>query len=146
MSTQEIDRQAIMSRALRHGFTLRQQPGGEMDLNEYVYAFAQEVFEAGRKAERDALRPVCAEAYQMADALGASVEAPQIDREKVRDAIAQALGCMIYCCTRSWEAWNVGTMRRDDFILASEDDCILDELTAAVISAIEAKPESGSAS
>ena len=146
MSTQEIDRQAIMSRALRHGFTLRQQPGGEMDLNEYVYAFAQEVFEAGRKAERDALRPVCAEAYQMAGALGASVEAPQIDREKVRDAIAQALGCMIYCCTRSWEAWNVGTMRRDDFILASEDDCILDELTAAVISAIEAKPESGSAS
>ena len=98
------------------------------------------------EAERDALRPVCAEAYQMAGALGASVEAPQIDREKVRDAIAQALGCMIYCCTRSWEAWNVGTMRRDDFILASEDDCILDELTAAVISAIEAKPESGSAS
>ena len=50
MSTQEIDRQAIMSRALRHGFTLRQQPGGEMDLNEYVYAFAREMFEAGRLA------------------------------------------------------------------------------------------------
>ena len=50
MSTQEIDRQAIMSRALRHGFTLRQQPGGEMDLNEYVYAFAREVFEAGLRA------------------------------------------------------------------------------------------------
>ena len=45
-----MDRQAIMSRALRHGFTLRQQPGGEMDLNEYVYAFAREVFEAGRRA------------------------------------------------------------------------------------------------
>lgn len=45
-----MDRQAIMSRALRHGFTLRQQPGGEMDLNEYVYAFAREVFEAGRLA------------------------------------------------------------------------------------------------
>ena len=52
MSTQGIDRQAIMSRALRHGFTLRQQPGGDMDLNEHVYAFAREVFEAGRKAER----------------------------------------------------------------------------------------------
>ena len=26
MSTQEIDRQAIMSRALRHGFTLRSSP------------------------------------------------------------------------------------------------------------------------
>ena len=45
-----MDRQAIMSRALRHGFTLRQQPGGEMDLNEYVYAFAREVFEAGLRA------------------------------------------------------------------------------------------------
>ena len=45
-----MDRQAIMSRALRHGFTLRQQPGGEMDLNDYVYAFAREVFEAGRLA------------------------------------------------------------------------------------------------
>jgi len=52
MSTQGIDRQAIMSHALRHGFTLRQQPGGAMDLNECVYAFAKEVFEAGRKAER----------------------------------------------------------------------------------------------
>ena len=58
MSTQGIDRQAIMSRALRHGFTLRQQPGGEMDLNEYVYAFAQEVFEAGRMAERAAPAPI----------------------------------------------------------------------------------------
>jgi len=57
MSTQGIDRQAIMSRALRHGFTLRQQPGGDMDLNEYVYAFAREVFEAGRKAERAAPEP-----------------------------------------------------------------------------------------
>ena len=50
MSNHDIDRQAIMSRALRHGFTLREQPGGEMDLNDYVYAFAREVFEAGRLA------------------------------------------------------------------------------------------------
>ena len=68
------------------------------------------------------------------------------DREKVRDAIAEALGCMIYCCTRTWSAWGVGTMSQNDFVLASEDDGILDELTAAAISAIEAKPESGSAS
>ena len=58
MSTQRINRQAIMSRALRYGFTLRQQPGGEMDLNEHVYAFAQEVFEAGRKSERAAPDPI----------------------------------------------------------------------------------------
>ena len=121
------------------------------------------------EAERDALRLVCAEAYQMAGALNAPtkaldnlsaasagaplphetflpVEAPQIDREKVRDAIAECLGAMIYCCTRQWSAWGVGTMSQNDFVLASEDDGILDELTAAAISAIEAKPESGSAS
>ena len=118
-------------------------------------------------AERDALRLVCAEAYQMAGALNAPtkaldnlsaasagaplphetflpVEAPQIDREKVRDAIAEALGCMIYCCTRTWSAWGVGTMSQNDFVLASEDDGILDELTAAAVSAIEAKPGSAS--
>ena len=118
-------------------------------------------------AERDALRLVCGEAYQMAGALNAPTkaldnllaastgaplphesflpaEAPQIDREKVRDAIAKALGDMIYCCTRVWEAWNVGTMSQGDFVLASEDDGILDELTAAAVSAIEAKPGSAS--
>ena len=54
MSTQKIDREAIRSLALRHGFTLRQQADGEMDLHEYVYAFAQEVFQAGIKAAREA--------------------------------------------------------------------------------------------
>ena len=67
MSTQEIDRQAIMSRALRHGFTLRQQPGGEMDLNEYVYAFAREIFEAGQKAGRAKLDGVT---YSMTTSVG----------------------------------------------------------------------------
>lgn len=120
-------------------------------------------------AERDALRLVCAEAYQMAGALNAPtkaldnlsaasvgaplphetflpVEAPQIDREKVRDAIAESLGGSIYCCTRQWGAWGVGTMSQNDFVLASEDDGILDELTDAAVSAVEAKSESGSAS
>lgn len=119
------------------------------------------------RTERDSLRLVCGEAYQMAGVLGAPtnaldnlsaastgaplphetflpVEAPQIDREKVRDAIADCLGATIYCCTRVWSAWGVGTMSQDDFVLASEDDGILDELTAAAISAIEAKPGSAS--
>ena len=55
-----------------------------------------------------------------------------------RDAIAEALGGMIYCCTRQWSAWAYGTMSQNDFVLASEDDGILDELTAAAVSAIEA--------
>ena len=47
-----MDKHGIMSRALRHGFTLRQQPGGEMDLNPYVYSLCREMFEAGRNAGR----------------------------------------------------------------------------------------------
>lgn len=99
MSNHDIDRQAIISRALRHGFTLREQPGGEMDLNDYVYAFAREVFEAGRLAgasesgrptspcqgharqqEADELRArvaeleaLCGELYQVAGALDAPI-------------------------------------------------------------------------
>lgn len=38
--------------ALANGFRLRPQSDGSIDLNEYVYAFAREVFEAGQKAER----------------------------------------------------------------------------------------------
>ena len=53
---EQMDRHAIMSRALRHGFTLRPQEGRDDDLNEYVYSFAREVFEAGRQAASDELR------------------------------------------------------------------------------------------
>ena len=77
MSTQEIDRQAIMSRALRHGFTLRQQPGGEMDLNEYVYAFAREVFEAGLRA--GAAESPCQGHARQQEADEASQDSPWID-------------------------------------------------------------------
>lgn len=66
------------------------------------------------------------------------------DREKIRDAIAECLGDSIYYCERTWSAWGVGTMSQDDLFLASEDDEILDELTAAAVSAIEAKPGSAS--
>ena len=32
-----------------------------------------------------------------------------------------------YSCTRVWEAWSYGTMSRDDFKLANEDDEILED-------------------
>ena len=44
---------------------------------------------------------------------------------------------MIFCCTRQWSAWGYGTMSQNDFVLASEDDGILDELTDAAVSAID---------
>ena len=74
------------------------------------------------------------------DALAAELKAlREIDRDKVRDAIADALGGMIYCCTRQWSAWAYGTMSQNDFVLASEDDGILDELTEAAISALSGR-------
>lgn len=57
----------------------------------------------------------------------------EADREKLRDALAEALGDSTYCCTRVWNAWNVGTMGPDDFVLAAEDDEVLDGLTAAAL-------------
>lgn len=36
-----------------------------------------------------------------------------------------------FVCTRAWTAWQVGTMREDDFELAREDDCrVNDTITA----------------
>ena len=38
----------IRAMALSHGFTLRPQPDGSMDLNPYVYAFARALVEQER--------------------------------------------------------------------------------------------------
>ena len=40
----------IRDLALSHGFTLRSQPDGSMDLNPYVYAFARTLIEKEREA------------------------------------------------------------------------------------------------
>ena len=45
----------IRDLALSHGFTLRPQPDGSMDLNPYVYAFARTLIEK----EREACEKVC---------------------------------------------------------------------------------------
>ena len=33
----------------------------------------------------------------------------------------------LYCCTRVWEAWQVGTMTQDDFVEADYDDDLINE-------------------
>lgn len=38
----------------------------------------------------------------------------------------------LYWCTRVWDAWDVGTMREDDFIQADEDDEILHQTAQAL--------------
>lgn len=40
----------IRALALSHGFTLREQPDGRMDLNPYVYEFARALISAEREA------------------------------------------------------------------------------------------------
>lgn len=56
-------------------------------------------------------------------------------RDAVRDAIAAALGDA-YDCTRVWDAWNVGTMTQDDFVLVCDDESRLYEIADAAISAM----------
>ncbi|MDT9105750.1 hypothetical protein RSW49_22635 [Escherichia coli] len=59
-------------------------------------------------------------------------------RQRVRDAIAEALGDA-YDCMRVWSAWGVGTMTQDDFQLVAEDDARVDEIASAAIGAMSAK-------
>ena len=33
----------------------------------------------------------------------------------------------LHCCTRVWEAWQVGTMTQDDFVEADYDDDLINE-------------------
>lgn len=33
----------------------------------------------------------------------------------------------LHCCTRVWEAWQVGTMTQDDFVEAAYDDDLINE-------------------
>ena len=50
----------IRALALSHGFTLRPQPDGSMDLNPYVYAFARALI----KKEREACAQLCEEGWK----------------------------------------------------------------------------------
>jgi hypothetical protein len=56
-------------------------------------------------------------------------------RERVRDAVAQALDG-IYYCGRVWSAWQVNTMREDDFTPAAEVDDVLDGIVDAALSEV----------
>jgi hypothetical protein len=68
-----------------------------------------------------------------------SVSEQDAMRERVRDAIAEALGDA-YDCGRVWSAWSYGTMGPDDFSLVAEDDDRLEELASAAIAAMTATP------
>jgi hypothetical protein len=65
------------------------------------------------------------------------IEADDETLQRVKDAVAEALGDA-YDCRRVWSAWNYGTMGPDDFILVAEDDDRVDEIARAALAA--AKP------
>ena len=48
-----MTRDQIKAIALAHGFTERQQADGSMDLNGYVYAFAEAIYAEGQRAMRE---------------------------------------------------------------------------------------------
>lgn len=56
-------------------------------------------------------------------------------KQKVREAVHGALG-EAYDCTRTWNAWSVGTMSRDDFTSVAEDEGRLEEIVDAAIGAM----------
>jgi hypothetical protein len=60
-------------------------------------------------------------------------------REAVHQAVAEALGGA-YDCQRVWEAWGVGTMGPDDFVLVADDSDRVAEIADAAIEAIQAIP------
>lgn len=61
-------------------------------------------------------------------------------RDKVRDAIAAALGEAMDC-TRVWSAWSYGTMGPDDFSVVVNDDDRLEEIVDAALNTILAAKE-----
>lgn len=56
-------------------------------------------------------------------------------RQQIREAITDTIGDA-YDCTRVWSAWSYGTMGQDDFVLVSEDENRIEEITEAVIRVI----------
>lgn len=68
------------------------------------------------------------------------ISVPDEVREKVMEAVAEALG-EAYDCTRVWSAWSYDTMGPEDFVLVSNDSSRLAEIADAAIAALAAAPK-----
>ena len=62
-------------------------------------------------------------------------------KEKVRDAIADAIGGDTYDCTRVWSAWSYGTMAEDDFVPVIDQAERIAEIADAAIAALTSNVE-----
>jgi hypothetical protein len=83
--------------------------------------------------DRDGDEPAPEAAPPAAEQVGELIANEQ--RETVRAAVAEALGGA-YDCHRAWEAWQVGTMDPDDFVLVASDDYRVAEIADAAIEAM----------
>ncbi|MDA3856291.1 MAG: hypothetical protein PF569_08590 [Candidatus Woesearchaeota archaeon] len=52
--------------------------------------------------------------------------------ENEKESIREVLGDEVLISKRAWSAWDDGTMTREDFLLASEDESLVEELCNAV--------------
>jgi hypothetical protein len=68
---------------------------------------------------------------------------PVVDRDALRDAIADALGSSAYDCARVWSAWSYGTMSQDDFSRVVDDEDRLMEIVDAVVDALASRQPCG---
>lgn len=56
-------------------------------------------------------------------------------KPQIAAALKEALGEALDC-TRAWEAWSVGTMSADDFVLVTDDEDRLNEIVEAVLAPV----------
>lgn len=86
----------------------------------------------------DLARAKLREAAGLTSADSSKEAAPIVDdacRERVQDAVAEALGDALDC-TRVWSAWRVGTMGEDDFQRVADDAARIAEIADAAITAV----------
>lgn len=124
--------------AYRHGERWQNLTG-----NNLVYALASELIEARadlvtqKENHERQLADLQKEVTRLKDmplAVLAAADDEQLE-SVVSEAIGEALG-EAYDCTRVWQAWGVGTMSEEDFVMIKNDLTRLTELSNAALSAI----------
>lgn len=60
---------------------------------------------------------------------------PENIQQKYIDKAAEFITPDMFFCTRTWEAWEVGTMTKDDFAPMEEDDDFIHDLAELLFNA-----------
>jgi hypothetical protein len=65
---------------------------------------------------------------------------PDDVQDRFREKAVEVLGDLLWC-SRVWEAWSVGTMGEDDFIVAADDDDIVNDTAEALWKFVRSEKE-----